>query len=88
MSSEREPEIESCFSCDVEFHYPNRLETFNDLLEEFKARSNAAKTKAIDTNSSDKVVNSDFGEERKCDQLIVMDEVSGSADESKGLQTF
>ena len=57
-------------------------------MEEFKARSNTTKTKAIDTNSSDKVVNSGFGEERKCDQLIVMDDVSGSADESKSLQTF
>ena len=88
MSSEREAEIESCFLCDVEFHYLNRLETFNDLLEEFKARSNTAKTKAIDTKSSDKVVNSGSGEKRKCDQLIVMDDVSGSADESKSLQTF
>ena len=50
LSIEREAEIESCFSCDVEFHYPNRLEAFNDLLEEFKARSNTAKTKALDTN--------------------------------------
>ena len=50
LSIEREAEIESCFSRDVEFHYPNRLEAFNDLLEEFKARSNTAKTKALDTN--------------------------------------
>ena len=41
------------------------------------------KTKAIDINLSDKVVNSSFGEETKRDQLVVMDAVSGLADESK-----
>ena len=52
-------------------------------MEEFKARSNTVKTKAIDINLSDKVVNSSFGEETKRDQLVVMDAVSGLADESK-----
>ena len=37
LNSEREAEIESCFSCPVEFHYPKELEKFNDLLEVFKA---------------------------------------------------
>ena len=70
LGSEREAEIESCFSCDVDFHYPNGLETFNNLLEEFKARSDTAKTKALHTNySSDKILNSDFGEETKRDLL-------------------
>ena len=41
------------------------------------------KTKAIDINLSDKVVNSSFGEETKRDQLVVMGAVSGLADESK-----
>ena len=41
LGSEREAEIESCFSCDVDFHYPNGLETFNNILEEFKARSDS-----------------------------------------------
>ena len=39
----REAEIESCFSCHVEFHYPKGLEKFGDLLEAFKARSSTAK---------------------------------------------
>ena len=52
-------------------------------MEEFKARSNTVKTKAIDINLSDKIVNSSFGVETKRDQLIVMDNVSGLADESK-----
>ena len=57
-------------------------------MEEFKARSNTVKTKAIDINLSDKVVNSSFGVETKRDQLIVMDNVSGLADESKNVYLF
>ena len=56
----------------------------NDLLEDFKARLNTAKTNHI--YSSD--VNSDFGEKSKRDQLIVMDDVPGLADESKKLGSF
>ena len=88
FGSEREAEIESCFSCDIDFHDPNGLETFNDLLEEFKARSNTAKTKALDTNLSGKIVNSGFGEETKRDQLIVMDDVPGLADELRKFASF
>ena len=88
LSTEREVEIESCFLCNVEFHYPNGIETFNDILEEFKARSNTAKTKALDTNLFEEVVNSGFGEETKRDRLIVMDDVSGLADESKKFVSF
>ena len=89
LGSEREAEIESCFSCDVDFHYPNGLETFNILLEEFKARSDTVKTKALHTNySSDKILNSGFGEETKRDRLIVMDDVYGLADGSKKFASF
>lgn len=38
-------EIQYCFSCEVEFHYPKNLESFDDLLEEFKSRSKTAKIK-------------------------------------------
>ena len=59
-------------------------------MEEFKARLNTAKTKTLDTNSSEKVINSGFGEETKLDRLIVvvMDNVSGLADESKKFASF
>ena len=59
-------------------------------MEEFKARLNTAKTKILDTNSSEKVINSGFGEETKLDRLIVvvMDNVSGLADESKKFASF
>ena len=68
LSAEREAEIESCFSCRVDFHYPNELETFNDLLDEFKLRSNTAKAKALDSYSSEEFLNNGaFGEVTKCD---------------------
>ena len=55
LNSEREAEIESCFSCPVEFHYPKELEKFNDLLEVFKARLKTAAAAAVtDTYSIDK----------------------------------
>ena len=44
-----------------------------------KACWNTAKPKAIDTNSSEEIVNSGFEEETKCDWLIVMDNVPGLA---------
>ena len=85
LNAERETEIESYFPCNVEFHYPKGLENLNDLLEEFKASSNTAK--ATNTYSSDDeeqdIVNSGFGEKTKRDQLILMDNVSGLAENSK-----
>ena len=89
LKAERKAENESCFSCDVEFHYPKRLEKFADLLEDFKARLNTAR--AIDTYSLDEdndIVNSGFGEKTNRDRLIVMDDVSGLADESKKFASF
>ena len=89
LRTEREAEIESWFLCSVDFHCPNGLETFNDLLDEIKACPNTAKTKALDTYSSEEVVNNGgFGEETKRDQLIAMDDVSGLADESKKFASF
>ena len=87
LKTEREAEIESCFSCDVELHYPKGLEKFGELLADFKARSSTAK--ASDTYSSNNdTVNSGCGEKTNRDRLIVMDDVSGLADESKKFATF
>ena len=85
----KEKQKSNHFSCRVDFHYPNGLESFNNLLDELKARSNTAKTKTLDTYSSEEVVNNGgFGEETKRDRLIIMDDVSGSADESKKFASF
>ena len=81
LDAEKEAEIESCFSGEVEFHYPNEMEHFDDLPKEFKARSNIAKNRASVTYSSENSVNNGFGEETKRDRLIVMGDVSGLAHE-------
>ena len=35
----REAETQSNFSCDAEFHYPQTLERFDDLIEDFKLKT-------------------------------------------------
>ena len=84
MNSKSEAEIESCFSCDVEFHSPE------DLLEDFKALSNTAKVIDDHTYSSDEedIVNSGFGEKTNRNRLIAVDDVTGLADESKKFASF
>ena len=63
---EREAKIESCFSCNIEFHYAKGLGKFGDLLENFKACLSTAK--ASDTYSSDNdSVNSGLGEKTNRD---------------------
>ena len=91
MNSEREAEIESCFSRPAEFHYPKELEKFNDLLDVFKACSKTAAAAAVtDSYSIDEKenVNIGFGKKTKRDQLIVMDKVSGLADKSAKFASF
>ena len=78
---EREAEIETCFSC--EFDYPKGLEKFADLLEDFKAHSNAAKATNTYLLDEEDIVNSGFREKTNLDQLIFMENNSGLADESK-----
>ena len=38
LPKEREAEIESCFTCEVEFHYPQDQDALTDLLDEFKKK--------------------------------------------------
>ena len=86
---EREAEIESCFSCDVEFYYLKGLEKFEDLPEDFKARSNTAKfIGTYLSNEDDDIVNIGFGEKTNRNRLILMDVVSGLADKSKKFASF
>ena len=85
--------IESCFSDDVDFHYLKLIEQFGDLLEVFKARSRIIKRNDSDENTSssdDEFFNESdgFGEKTTREQLIVMDNVSGLADESKKFASF
>ena len=65
-TSEREAEIESCFSCNVEFHYPKGIGKFENQLEDFKARSNTAKVNDhIYSFDEEDIVISGFGEKTK-----------------------
>ena len=54
LTREREAEIESCFQCEVEFHYPQDQVALSDLIEELKNRSSK--------NSNENNINNIFGE--------------------------
>ena len=86
LSEKREAEIESNFSCDIKFDYPNDKDELNDRLEEYKLESEN------DNNNNNNNIISDnvntFGENKKRDKLIVFDDVSGLADDSKKFASF
>ena len=82
MLNNREGEIRQCFSyTKVEFHYPNDVEDLNLIIETFQK----------ETYDEDKKPNNNcniFGEHKKFDKLIVMDDVSGLADKSNFFANF
>ena len=80
LTKERKTEIESCFQCEVEFHYPQDQVALSDLIEEFKNRSSK--------NFNENNVNNIFGKKAVRDRLVIMDDVSGLADESKKFAAF
>ena len=82
LSERREAEIESNFKCDVKFDYPNDKDELNDRIEEYKFES-----ESNDDDDNNKNVNT-FGENKKRDKLIVFDDVSGLADDSKHFASF
>ena len=89
LTSKREAEIESCFSSNVEFHYPKGTEKLEDQLEDFKAFSNTAKgNDNIYSSDEGGIANSSFGEKAERDRLTVMDNFSGLADKSKKFASF
>ena len=67
LKAQREAEIESCFSCGVEFLNSKGFKKFNDLLDDFKARSNTAKVSKTYSLSEEDIVNSGFSEKSKLD---------------------
>ena len=71
----------------MHFHYPKDKHNFEELLEQFKSKSNAAKLNETDSTELNLYRNS-LGEKSKRDQLIVMDYVSGQADSSKKFESF
>ena len=83
LNEKREAEIESNFSCEVNFAYPVDKEELNDKIEEYKLESESE-----NENDNFDNVNNTFGENKKRDKLIVFDDVSGLADESKKFASF
>ena len=81
LAKKREAEIHINFSCALDFWYPSSIEELDDLLEEKSRRKEIS-----DDDSA--AVNNIFGEKSNCDRLIVMEDVSGFADESKIFASF
>ena len=81
LNASREAEIESNFSCEVSFFYPNEINEVGDLLEEFKLEVETEET------TNDDNVNI-FGEVIDRDRLIAFDNVSGLADNSNKFASF
>ena len=75
-----EAEIQSYFSNKTEVHVSKEQDELDSLIETFKLRSRG---ETIDNN-----VNNSFGENKKLDQLIIMDDVSGVSDVSKKFANF
>ena len=80
ISESRKAQIESCFDCDIEFMIVKDEDDLNDVIEHFKEIN-----QDIDNNNDndDNVNDTMYGEKKKLDHLIIMDDVSGIADSSK-----
>ena len=78
LSEEREESIRASFEDqNVYFHYPSDLEDFNFLISDFTQK----KSSYTDDNNV-------LGENLIVNKLIVMDDVSGLADNLKIFQIF
>ena len=80
IDKKREAEIQSYFSNETEVHIAKEQDELDSLIETFKLRSYE---ETIEDN-----VNISFGENKKLDQLIIMDDVSGVVDISKKFANF
>ena len=76
LSPEREEAIRDCFvDQNVKFAYPNNIEDFNYLIDNFMSER---------SSSSE----NDLGELTRLDKLIIMDDVSELADKSYDFSNF
>ena len=75
ISDTRKAQIQSCFSNDVEFYDISSYEDLDELINYFKEIN----------EETDEIVNNEnfLGEKKMLNNLIVMDDVSGLADNSK-----
>ena len=84
IDKKREAEIQSYFKNETEVHIAQDQDKLDSLTDTFKQRSH----ENYDGYSNNNNVNSSFGENRKMDRLIIMDDVSGIADVSKNFSNF
>ena len=84
MIKKREVEIQSYFKNETEVHIAQDQDKLHSLIDTFKQRSH----ENYDDNSNNNNVNSSFGENRKMNRLIIMDDVSDIADISKNFSNF
>ena len=83
IDKKREAKIQSYFKNETEVHTPQHQDKLDSLIDTFKQKSH----ENYDDNSNNNV-NSSFGENRKMNRLIIMDDVSGIADISKKFSNF
>ena len=76
IDKKREAEIQSYFKNETKVHIVQDQDQLDSLIDTFKQRSH----ENYDNYSNYNNVNSSFGENRKMDRLIIMDDVSGIAD--------
>ena len=81
IDKQREAKIQSYFSNETEVHVAKEQDELDSLTETFKLRSR-------EESSDNDNVNNSFGENKKLDRLIIMDDVSGVADTSKKIANF
>ena len=79
IDKKKEAEIQSYFKNETEVHVAQDQEKLDYLIDTFKQRSH----ENYGNNSNNNTVNSCFGVNRKMDQLIIIDDVSGIAKTSK-----
>ena len=87
LTQKREAEIQSNFSCELNFSYPANVDELENLLEELKLKS---RSEEVSDSDSTAAVNKNnvFGEKSNRDRLIVFGDVSGLADDSKKFASF
>ena len=79
IDSSREAQIQSCFSNETEVYVATEKDELDLLIEKFKQ---------VKQDNDNVNISNSFGELKKMDRLIVLDDVSGVADLSKNFANF
>ena len=81
IDKKQEAKLQSYFKNETEVHIAQDQDKLDSLIDTFKQKSH----ENYDDNSNNNV-NSSFGENRKMNRLIIMDDISGIADISKNFK--